>query len=158
MTEFAGANQVVLSRTERDEGERRLSLRSGAEYTEASLIRVGETLDADTVCFGSFTISLPKAEAELKRAGDNEISRALLSSLAYRQPSLLSRLASLADARAVMAIRFDDIGQRLKAFRLRSGLSAEEIARARVGRPTVVQQWNPSGRTTAAAEAAAIAV
>jgi hexosaminidase len=31
----------------------------------------------------------------------------------------------------------------------------EEIARARVSRPTVVQQWNPPGRTTAAAEAAA---
>lgn len=32
----------------------------------------------------------------------------------------------------VMAIRFDDIGNRLKAFRLGSGLSAEEIAR-RIG-------------------------
>jgi hexosaminidase len=31
----------------------------------------------------------------------------------------------------------------------------EEIARARVSPPTVVQQWNPPGRTTAAAEAAA---
>jgi transcriptional regulator with XRE-family HTH domain len=31
-----------------------------------------------------------------------------------------------------MAIRFDDIGNRLKAFRLGSGLSAEEIAR-RIG-------------------------
>jgi DNA-binding XRE family transcriptional regulator len=28
----------------------------------------------------------------------------------------------------VMAIRFDDIGNRLKAFRLGSGLSADEIA------------------------------
>src|ERR1700689_5058910 len=33
-----------------------------------------------------------------------------------------------ANARAMMAIRFDDIGHRLKAFRLGSGLSAEEIA------------------------------
>ena len=31
----------------------------------------------------------------------------------------------------------------------------EEIARARIDRSTVVQQWNPPGRTTAAAEAAA---
>jgi hexosaminidase len=31
----------------------------------------------------------------------------------------------------------------------------EEVARARVGPPTVVQQWNPPGRTAAAAEAAA---
>src|SRR5580698_9751523 len=31
-----------------------------------------------------------------------------------------------------MAIRFDDIGNRLKAFRLASGLSADEIA-ARIG-------------------------
>ena len=29
---------------------------------------------------------------------------------------------------SVMAIRFDDIGNRLKAFRLGSGLSADEIA------------------------------
>jgi tetratricopeptide (TPR) repeat protein len=66
MTEFAGANQIVLSRTERDEGERRLSLRPGVEYTEASLIRLGETLDADTVCFGNFTITLPKDDVQLK--------------------------------------------------------------------------------------------
>ena len=31
-----------------------------------------------------------------------------------------------------MAIRYDDIGDRLKAFRLGSGLSAEEVAR-RIG-------------------------
>jgi hexosaminidase len=31
----------------------------------------------------------------------------------------------------------------------------EEIERARVGPPALVQQWNPPGRTTAAAEAAA---
>jgi len=42
--------------------------------------------------------------------------------------SQLTRCASVASEHSNMPLRFDDIGNRLKAFRLGSGLSADEIA------------------------------
>src|SRR5438874_623649 len=47
MTEFGAANKIVLDRMSRAEGMRRLSLKSGALLTKASLIKLGQTLDAD---------------------------------------------------------------------------------------------------------------
>jgi tetratricopeptide (TPR) repeat protein len=66
MTEFAANGQIVPTRAERQEAERRLSLRPGADYTKATLVHIGQTLDADVLCFGNFTISLASPEAQLK--------------------------------------------------------------------------------------------
>jgi tetratricopeptide (TPR) repeat protein len=66
MTEFAANGQIVPTRTERQEAERRLSLRPGADYTKATLVRIGQTLDADVICFGNFAVSLPSSDALLK--------------------------------------------------------------------------------------------
>jgi hypothetical protein len=41
-----------------------------------------------------------------ERAGNNEITQALLKSMAYRDPVLLNRLAALADGRAMLAKRY----------------------------------------------------
>lgn len=68
MAEFASHGEIVLSRSERSEGERRLGLRARADYTEATLIRLGQSLDANSICFGSFTISLPSPESQLKES------------------------------------------------------------------------------------------
>jgi len=45
---------LVLDRADRLEAYRRLSLRSGAELTHASIFKVGESLDASLVVYGSF--------------------------------------------------------------------------------------------------------
>jgi tetratricopeptide (TPR) repeat protein len=45
---------LVLDRADRLEGYRRLSLRSGAELTHASIVKIGESLDATHVVYGSF--------------------------------------------------------------------------------------------------------
>lgn len=66
MTEFGAANEIVLKRASRAEAMRRLSLRTDADYTKATLIRLGETLAADYVCFGNFEIELPAGDAQLK--------------------------------------------------------------------------------------------
>lgn len=66
MNEFAGQNEIVLSRGARSEAIRKLSLRPDANYTKATLIRLGQMLDADYLCFGSFTVSLPAPDAPLK--------------------------------------------------------------------------------------------
>ena len=66
MSELAATNEIVLTRGERDEGEKQLELRSGADYTKASLLRLGESLGADMVCFGTFSDTLPRPDAPLK--------------------------------------------------------------------------------------------
>ncbi len=65
-TEFGAANEIVYDRSTRTEALRRLSLRGGADYTKATLIRLGESLDADYICFGNFDLTLPQANAALK--------------------------------------------------------------------------------------------
>ncbi len=66
MTELTGANQIVLDREARADGLRRLSLRPDAGYTKATIIRLGQSLDVDLVCYGSYEINLPSPTAELK--------------------------------------------------------------------------------------------
>lgn len=45
---------LVLDRADRLEGYRRLSLRSGAELTHASVLKIGESLDASMVVYGFY--------------------------------------------------------------------------------------------------------
>ncbi len=65
-TEFSGANQIVLDRDTRAEGLRRLSLRPGAGFTKATLIKLGQTLDADYLCYGTYDVNLPADDTQLK--------------------------------------------------------------------------------------------
>ncbi|HEX4808680.1 MAG TPA: tetratricopeptide repeat protein [Bryobacteraceae bacterium] len=64
--EFAERGEIALDRSARLEGLRRLSLKPGADFTKASLIRLGQTLDADEICYGSYDATLPRADAALK--------------------------------------------------------------------------------------------
>ncbi len=66
MNEFAAANQIVVDRSSRTEATRRLSLRADANYTKATLLRIGQTVGADYLCFGSFDVTLPEPQAPLK--------------------------------------------------------------------------------------------
>lgn len=64
--EIGGANQIVLDREVRAEGMRRLGLRSDAEFTKATLIRLGQMLDADYLCYGTYDATLPDGDTQLK--------------------------------------------------------------------------------------------
>ena len=66
ISELGAANQIALDRNTRAEGLRRLSLRPDAGFTKATVIRLGQTLDADLVCYGSYEINLPPGTTELK--------------------------------------------------------------------------------------------
>ena len=59
---LASENVLVLDREDRLEAFRRLSLRSGAELTRASMIKLGEALDASRVVYGDYEL-LPPGEA-----------------------------------------------------------------------------------------------
>jgi tetratricopeptide (TPR) repeat protein len=64
--EYAEANEIVLDRFARADAMRRLSLRPGATFTKATLIRLGQTLDADYLCYGTYDANLPDGASELK--------------------------------------------------------------------------------------------
>jgi tetratricopeptide (TPR) repeat protein len=68
MGEYAEANQIVLDRASRAEGMRRLSLRSDANFTKATLIRLGESLDVDYLCYGTYDVKLANTSSELKNS------------------------------------------------------------------------------------------
>lgn len=71
--ELNSAGQIVLSRDEVQEAMRRLSLKPGAPYTKATLIKLGQTLGADNIIYGGYDLHLPSGETQLKK-GVIEIS------------------------------------------------------------------------------------
>jgi len=66
MNEFGAANEIVLDRASRAEGIQRLGLRSNALFTKATLIKLGQTLDTDYLCYGTYDAKLPSIDAQLK--------------------------------------------------------------------------------------------
>ncbi len=66
MGEFSAANQIVINRTSRANTLRRLSLRPDADFTKATLLKLGQALDADYICYGEYDVSLPAGVSELK--------------------------------------------------------------------------------------------
>ncbi|HEY7307488.1 MAG TPA: tetratricopeptide repeat protein [Bryobacteraceae bacterium] len=65
-SEFSSAHQIVFDRDSLSEAMRRLSIRSGADFTKATLIRLGQTLGADYVCYGGYEATLPSGDTQLK--------------------------------------------------------------------------------------------
>ena len=68
MDEFSAANQIVINRTSRANALRRLSLRPGAEFTKATLLKLGQAVDADYLCYGDYDVTLPSGVTELKNS------------------------------------------------------------------------------------------
>jgi len=66
MDEFSDANQIVINRTSRASALRRLSLRPDAEFTKATLLKLGQAADADYICYGDYEVTLPSGVSELK--------------------------------------------------------------------------------------------
>jgi tetratricopeptide (TPR) repeat protein len=64
--EFSAHNQIVFARELRLDAQKRLGLRTGADYTKATLIHLGQSLDADYVYYGTFDAKLASGSSELK--------------------------------------------------------------------------------------------
>ena len=95
-SEFSAANQIVLDRDSRAEGMRRLSLRPDAEFTKATLIRLGQTLDVDYLCYGNYDVDLPADNKELKNSSIRLTGRFLDLRKMHEGPEL-SEAGKLAD-------------------------------------------------------------
>ncbi len=58
---LAGAGVLVLSREDRVEVYNRMAVRSGVPLTRATVLRLGDSLDAAQIVFGSFEVAAPPA-------------------------------------------------------------------------------------------------
>lgn len=66
--ELSAQNQIVYGREARGEALHRMSLRAGADLTKATLIRLGQSLGANYVCYGTYQASLPPGDSDLKHS------------------------------------------------------------------------------------------
>ena len=96
ISELGAADQIALDRDARNEGLQRLSLRPDAGYTKATIIRLGQSLDVDLVCYGSYEINLPSPTAELKDSSVR-ISARFLDLRKMRDGPEMSETGSLSD-------------------------------------------------------------
>src|SRR5262245_23584018 len=88
---LASEGVLVLDRAERLEAYRRLSLRPGADLTHASIYKIGESLDATHVVYGSF--ELPP--------GSLRITACILDLKHTRQSPVITQTGALEDLAAI---------------------------------------------------------
>jgi tetratricopeptide (TPR) repeat protein len=118
---------LVLNREDRLEAYRRLSLRPGAELTHASIIKIGQVLDASSVVYGFYEL-LPADPAKDQSKGSLRITARILDLKNIGQGSPFSEVGALEDLAALES----HLGwQTLHQLSPRSASSEQEFLRAR---------------------------
>ncbi len=92
---LASEGLLMLGREAREEAYRRLSLRPGAELTHASVIKVGEALDAARVVYGYYELLPAEAGSAEASKGSLRITARVLYLKETRQGSPFSELGPL---------------------------------------------------------------
>jgi tetratricopeptide (TPR) repeat protein len=98
---LASEGLLALSREDRLQGYRRESLRTGAEITLASIIKVGESLDASQAVYGYYEL-LPSEDGAQSK-GSLRITARLLDLKHTRQSRPFLEMGALEDLGAVQA-------------------------------------------------------
>src|SRR6266536_2950171 len=98
---LASDGLLVIDRDDRLEAYRRLSLRPGAELTHASILKVGESLDAAIVVYGSYELLTPEPGKTSK--GLLRISARVLDLKRTRQSPPFGETGALEDLAALQA-------------------------------------------------------
>jgi Flp pilus assembly protein TadD len=93
---LASQGLLVLDRDDRLQAYRRLSMRSGAELTHASILKIGESLDAGQVIYGSYEL-LPAEPGKDQSKGSLRISARILDLKHTRQGRQFSEVGALED-------------------------------------------------------------
>ena len=93
---LASEGVLVLAREDRLEAYRRLSLRPGAELTHASILKIGESLDASQVIYGFYEL-LPADPGNPQSKGSLRITARILDVKHTRQGAGYSELGALED-------------------------------------------------------------
>ncbi len=117
-SEFSDATQIVFDRDSISEALRRLSLRPGAVFTKATLIRLGQALGADYVCYGSYQATLPAGDSQLKDSSIQLSAHYLDLRKFHEGPDLaeagkLSDLSRLEEHLAWQSLKYLDPGSNL---------------------------------------------
>ncbi|MFL6450393.1 MAG: tetratricopeptide repeat protein [Bryobacteraceae bacterium] len=94
--EFSAGNQIVLSRESQTEALRRLSLRPDADFTKASLIKLGQSLGVNYVCYGSYDFKLPEGSNSI-RDSSIQISARFLDLSKMRDGTEVTETGKVAD-------------------------------------------------------------
>jgi tetratricopeptide (TPR) repeat protein len=122
---LASEGLLALDRADRLEAYRRLSLRPGAELTRASILKIGDSLDATNVMYGSYEL-VEGANAQSK--GSIRIEARLINLKKTHQGPVFSETGALEDL-AVLEVR---IGwQALESLNGKSAPSQSEFVKAR---------------------------
>src|ERR1035438_9189686 len=93
---LASEGILVLDREDRLEAYRRLSLRPGAELTHASILKIGESLDASQVIYGYYEL-LPAEPGNAQSKGSLRITARILDLKHTRQGGIYSEVGALED-------------------------------------------------------------
>jgi tetratricopeptide (TPR) repeat protein len=122
---LASEGVLVWDRGDRLEAYRRLSLRPGAELTRASILKLGESLDATNVIYGSYELTQP-ATAQSK--GVIRIEARVINLKKTHQGPKFSETGSLED----LAVLSAGLGwQALESLRGKAAPPQSEFLKAR---------------------------
>jgi len=94
--EFSAGNQIVLSRESQTDALHRLSLKPDADFTKASLIKLGQSLDVNFVCYGSYDFKFPEGSSAI-RDSSIQITARFLDLRKMRDGTEVSETGGIAD-------------------------------------------------------------
>jgi len=123
---LASSGVLTLDRADRLEACRRLSLRPGAEITHASIIKIGQALDASSVVYGSYELLSDPANTQSK--GSLRIIAHILDLKHLRQGPEFGETGALEDLAAI-EVRLG--WQALKQLDPETKLTEREFVQAR---------------------------
>jgi len=120
----------VLDRLDRLEAYRRLSLQPGAEITHASILKIGESLDASNVIYGYYELTAEPGKEQLK--GTLRITARILDLKHTRQTPAFGEMGALDDLAEIEA----RLGWRaLVSLNPRTPVAQQEFLKARPAVP-----------------------
>ena len=99
---LASEGLLVLGRADRLEAYRRLSLRPGAELTHASILKIGQTLDASRVIYGTYEL-LPPDPGKAGSKGSLRVTARIMDLKRTRQGPEFGETGALEDLAAIEA-------------------------------------------------------
>ena len=116
--EFGALNEIVFDRDSVAKGLSQLALRPDAEFTKATLIRLGQVLDADYICYGNYDATLREGDSQLKNSSVHVTSRFIDLRKLHDGPSVteagkLSDLSRLEQHLAWEALKYLQPGHNL---------------------------------------------
>ncbi len=124
---LASEGVLVLDRSDRMEAYRRLTLRPGAELTHASVIKLGQALDASSVIYGQYEV-LPPESGKDQTKGQLVIAARVVELKHMRQGAEMDERGVLQDLAALET----HLGwQALAAIRGKTAPAEQDFVKAR---------------------------